>query len=168
MLSRYRDWKIFFWTWGQIVKFCEVDVQDGQAKWYQYQSSISEVREDDLLLCSIKVIFCSAKLYFTHTSPTHLSRPRSTALVCPHTLADPDNLLVLCVLLLDVVHDEPPLEVGVTGSARPYEGLHELTGRSGGLLEQTRLSMTVSVVVSVVGLRLGVLFQQVPQRMTAV
>ena len=167
MLSRYRDWKIFFWTWGQIVKFCEVDVQDGQAKWYQYQSSISEVREDDLLLCSIEVIFCLGQTLL-YTSLTNLSRPRSTALMCPHTLADPDNLLVLGVLLLDVVHDEPPLEVGVPGSPRPYEGLHELTGRSGGLLEQTRLSMTVSVVVSVVGLRLGVLFQQVPQRMTAV
>ena len=86
----------------------------------------------------------------------------------PHTLAHPHYLLVLCVLLLDVVHDEPPLEVSVTSSPRPYEGLHELTGRSGGFLEQTRLSMTVSVVVSVMGLRLGVLLQQVPQRMTAV
>ena len=86
----------------------------------------------------------------------------------PHTLANPDNLLVLGVLLLDVVHDEPPLEVSVAGSSRSYERLHELTGRSGGLLEQSRLSVTVSVVVSVVGLRLGVLLQQVPQRMTVV
>ena len=58
-----------------------------------------------------------------------------TALTPPH----PHHLLVLRVLLLlDVVDDEPPLEVGVASCPGPDESLQEITGRAGCFLEISR------------------------------
>ena len=58
-----------------------------------------------------------------------------TALTPPH----PHHLLVLrLLLLLDVVDDEPPLEVGVASCPGPDESLQEITGRAGCFLEISR------------------------------
>ena len=65
-----------------------------------------------------------------------LTRPGAAALLVSLAPAHPDHLLVLGVrLLLDVVHNEPPLQVGVPSCPRPDESLHEITGWAGSLLE---------------------------------
>ena len=66
-----------------------------------------------------------------------LTRPGAATLLVPLAPAHPDHLLVLRVLrlLLNVVHNEPPLQVGVPSCPRPDEGLQEITGRAGGFLE---------------------------------
>ena len=47
----------------------------------------------------------------------------ATLVMSPLTLAHPHHMLVLSVLLGQVVHDEPPLQVGVAGGPGPDEGL---------------------------------------------
>ena len=64
-----------------------------------------------------------------------LTRPHPCTLRHAHALANPDHLLVVRVLLLHRVHDEPPLQLGVPCCPRPDEWLHQLTGRVWGLLQ---------------------------------
>ena len=63
---------------------------------------------------------------------SYLSRPGSAALVVgPGTPPHPYHLLVLrgLLLLLQGVHYEPPLQVGVPRSSGPHEGFLQVTGR---------------------------------------
>ena len=101
---------------------------------------------------------------------SHLTRPGAAALLAALTPAHSDHLLVLGVLrlLLDVVHDEPPLQVGVASSPGSDKGLQQVTGWAGGFLEKSGLTVSVSVVVTRLGPGLGVLLQQRPQGVSPV
>ena len=67
-----------------------------------------------------------------------LPRPGAAALLVSLTAAHPHHLLVLRLLLLDVVHNKPPLEVGVASCPGADEGLQEVTGWPGSFLEMSR------------------------------
>ena len=60
--------------------------------------------------------------------------PRPCTLRHAHALAHPDHLLVVCILLLNWVYNEPPLKLSVPCCPRPDKWLHQLTGRMWGLL----------------------------------
>ena len=68
-----------------------------------------------------------------------LTRPGAATLMVGLTPAHPHHLLVLRVLLLliNVVHNEPPLQGGVPSGPRTDEGLQEVTGRTGSFLEMS-------------------------------
>ena len=68
-----------------------------------------------------------------------LTRPGPATLMVGLTPAHPHHLLVLRVLLLliNVVHNEPPLQGGVPSGPRTDEGLQEVTGRAGSFLEMS-------------------------------
>ena len=68
-----------------------------------------------------------------------LTRPGAAALLASLTAAHPDDLLVLRVLLLDVIDNKPPLQVGVASCPGADEGLQQVTGRPGGFLEISEL-----------------------------
>ena len=67
---------------------------------------------------------------------TDLTWPWSSALMSSRALPHPHYLLILSLLWLQIIDNEPPLQVNIASSSGSDEGLQQFTSRVRGLLEE--------------------------------